>query len=395
MLVKCSTIILLFSFNLLIRAKIAQIDLTRTLPLGVVLQRQGKWEAFKNSLHKSKKSGSQIFDDYWNNFYLGNISIGTPPQTFQLVLDTGSSNIWVIDKNKCTNDACNGYPDNGGVQKDLFDSTKSSTFINQGNDMTLTYGEGKCEGTLALDVVTITGTGLSYHTQGFTNSYYIDNTFANQPVDGIYGLAWPSMAVGNVIPPMQNLLTQMDKPLFTVYLKELNEYNWPDYNAGSITYGAIDTQNCDSTVNYTPLTSLTYWQFKIDGVSTGSYSYTGSQQVFSDTGTSYLVGPTAQIQQIAAQIGATWSDYYDQYVIDCSKVNGLPDIVFTINGVKYNVPSKDYAHNFHRSDNTCVITLWDNNYGYGPAWVFGDTFIRAYCNIYDIGGKQIGFAKAK
>uniref|UniRef100_A0A914D4K4 Peptidase A1 domain-containing protein n=1 Tax=Acrobeloides nanus TaxID=290746 RepID=A0A914D4K4_9BILA len=259
--------------------------------------------------------------------------------------------------------------------------------------MTLTYGAGQCAGTVALDVVTITGTGLSYRTQGFSNAYYIDDIFGNDPIDGIYGLGLPR--TNDLIPPMWNLLSQLDKPLFTVYLKELNEYNWPDYNAGLITYGAIDTQNCDSTVNYTPLTSLTYWQFQFDEVSTGSYSYTGSQQALSDTGTSYIVGPTAQIQQIVAQIGATWSDYHDQYVIDCSKVNGLPDIVFTINGVKYNVPSKDYAHNFHRSDNTCEITIKDNNYGHGPAWVLGDAFIRAYCNIYDIGGKRIGFANTK
>ena len=40
-------------------------------------------------------------------------------------------------------------------------------------------------------------------------------------------------------------------------------------------------------------------------------------------------------------------------------------------------------------------TLWENNYGYDPAQVLGDTFIRAYCNIYGIGGKRIGLARTK
>lgn len=29
-----------------------------------------------------------------------------------------------------------------------------------------------------------------------------------------------------------------------------------------------------------------------------------------------------------------------------------------------------------------------------PLWILGDTFIRPFCNVYDIGKKRIGFAKA-
>ncbi|KIH49026.1 hypothetical protein ANCDUO_20900 [Ancylostoma duodenale] len=34
-------------------------------------------------------------------------------------------------------------------------------------------------------------------------------------------------------------------------------------------------------------------------------------------------------------------------------------------------------------------------FGMGPSWILGDPFIREYCNIYDVGNKQIGFAKSK
>ena len=65
--------------------------------------------------------------------YISTINIGTPPRALNFVIDTGSSDILVLLKNRHTSES-----------KELLDE-KSSTFARSGK-FDIKYGAGRCSG---------------------------------------------------------------------------------------------------------------------------------------------------------------------------------------------------------------------------------------------------------
>lgn len=65
--------------------------------------------------------------------YYGEIFIGNPPQKFQVIFDTGSSNLWVPSQ-KCISEACWTH--------NTYNSQVSSTYKNNGTMAVIKYGSG-------------------------------------------------------------------------------------------------------------------------------------------------------------------------------------------------------------------------------------------------------------
>uniref|UniRef100_A0A915CG08 Peptidase A1 domain-containing protein n=1 Tax=Parascaris univalens TaxID=6257 RepID=A0A915CG08_PARUN len=109
--------------------------------------------------------------------------------------------------------------------KKKFDSRKSSTYKSIGKPWQIQYGSGSCSGFFGVDTVRIGGIGaeaLVIPGTTFGQATNMDEGFSGSPIDGILGLAFQSLAVGNVMPPVNRAirLGLMD-PIFTVFLRHL------------------------------------------------------------------------------------------------------------------------------------------------------------------------------
>ena len=68
--------------------------------------------------------------------------------------------------------------------------------------------------------------------------------------------------------------------------------------------GGTDPAHYKGSFSYVPLSSKTYWQFKVDTMSVGGISKSDIQAI-ADTGTSLIAGPSETMTAINKEIGGT------------------------------------------------------------------------------------------
>jgi len=230
--------------------------------------------------------------------YYGQVTIGKPPQSFLVVFDTGSSNLWVPSVD------CPIWQ----ISCDLhtrYDHSKSSTYVKNGTAFSIQYGSGAVEGYLSQDSFGISNvTVLNQVFAEVTNEPGI--AFLAAAFDGIMGLAFETISVDSVAPVWYNLLAQnlVQEPVFAFWLSR--DPNAPANQGGELVLGGTDPSHYSGAFTYVPVTKKDYWQFYMDSLSVGSTQYcTGKCNAIADSGTSLLAVPSSVATAINKQIGAT------------------------------------------------------------------------------------------
>ncbi len=133
--------------------------------------------------------------NYYNYNYVGEICIGSPPQCFNTIFDTGSTNFW------CLSTHCNNGRAHNGVNN-AFDPELSSSYEPTNTYCEVMFGSGGLKGFFAWDDVRVgarhkasngeihTVIDVKHQTFGMiVNECVLDESF-----DCITGLAYPTMS---------------------------------------------------------------------------------------------------------------------------------------------------------------------------------------------------------
>jgi len=327
-----------------------------------------------------------VLKDVMNAQYFGEVGIGTPPQMFRVIFDTGSSNLWVPSSHcGILNIACRTHR--------RYKDSSSSTFQKNGTTFSIQYGTGSLTGYISKDNVKMGD--MTIKGQLFAEAIKEPGyTFVAAKFDGILGMGFPTIAVTGAVPVFNNMIDQslVDEPVFAFWLNRKLDGE----DGGELTLGGMDPAHYTGNFTWAPVTLSAYWEFKVDGMMFGDRPLcAGGCNAIADTGTSLMTGPTREVAQIYAAAGAT--PVSGVAIIDCTKIKSLPMYTIMIGGTKFTLTADQYVLKVTELGQTqCLlgITGMDIPAPAGPLWILGDVFLGPYYTVFDMGNKRVGFAAA-
>ncbi|TFY83622.1 hypothetical protein EWM64_g392 [Hericium alpestre] len=357
-----------------------------------------KLTARKGSFARHVRRVSPISEPLLDQFngtdlqWFGNISFGTPPQTFGVVFDTGSFDSEVPGI-QCGASCAN---------QNKFDFSKSSTFVslNRTGELDFATGGGVEPSDFeSLQVLEVndTMTLLGIATPDTTFFLITNQTagFFNDPYDGIVGMGFQPN--GGIFPSLRKA------GLPAIFSMFLTPHTVGD---AELTIGGVDESKLKGqTLTYAPILPPTdqtnFWQLASTNIIINSKDvqkslFDGLPMVF-DSGTSNIVMPTNLTNAMNALISPLIKPFgtLGAYGIPCSEIDSLPaEITFTFtdtNNKPFNltIPSRELnVGPLNEDPNTCQTLINALDEGVG---IIGGSLLKHYYSVWDVDQARMGF----
>eukprot|EP00930_Biecheleria_cincta_P072555 TRINITY_DN59935_c0_g1_i1.p1 TRINITY_DN59935_c0_g1~~TRINITY_DN59935_c0_g1_i1.p1 ORF type:complete len:409 (+),score=70.69 TRINITY_DN59935_c0_g1_i1:51-1277(+) len=332
-------------------------------------------------------------------FYYGEISVGTPPQSFRVLLDTGSSSLW-LPSSQCRRLPCLAhhryYAENSRTAK------QAAVRADGLQGVSTTFATGELTGSPVHDQFCMGG-GRSTGCAEVDLLAAEDESvfpFTRMPFDGILGL---SITPSTGTMASQSPLLALMRSSLHVFAVRLGAPRCDDGAAGEVTFAsdASELPLDHKAVFWAPLDpdaeEIGYWTVWLVSVSAGGKllqdchdgpSEPGCMAAV-DTGSPQIMGPEAAIE--------TAMEVLDPGLA-CSNYSRLPDLVFEIYSgeagrpVRLPLSSSDFVD---RNASSCSLKLQSIQMPpeKPPLWVLGGPLLRKFVSIYDLPSRRVGFSQ--
>merc|ERR1712151_1174511 len=276
--------------------------------------------------------------DYMNTQYFAEISVGTPAQSFKVVPDTGSSNLWLYSKS-CHSIAC--------LRHSRYSSKNSSTYVADGADFKIEYGSGGVEGFQSKDVVQM---GDAHATMTFGEIKKTSGAmFLVSQLEGILGLAYDTISVNKL--PVFIQSSDLTDHSFSFYLHDNPTESYMEIP------GIDETEGAFTKVETHKVKQQGYWALNLTGLKQGDTAIP-----------------------------------VDGITVDkkCKGIEELPDLTFTIDDHDYVLHYNDYV--LQVSDAQCILGIQSIDAPEGFNYIImGDVFMRPYPTKFDYDNNEVTF----
>ncbi|KAG8827877.1 hypothetical protein FRC19_011578 [Serendipita sp. 401] len=355
----------------------------------------------------------------FDTVYSARMELGTPPQSFDVLLDTGSSDTWVVAAGcKCTGLNCSGCTSG----KD-WDPSTSSTWTQRGKILNIQYGSGLVTGRTGKDVVSLGGFTINDQVIGL-----VDQAARTLPgtVEGLLGLAFGTLAKAGGTPWWLRVTAgdasdsggTLDGGLMSFWFSryvDSSDTSTDDHAGGQFTLGGTNSSLYTGDINFISLIQPAKWwliPLQAVGVEGGSSVEVaqGEDEAIIDTGTTLVGGEDSVLAEIFAQIpGAMKSTELPNngsrlngfYVLPC---NSTAVLTLTFGGEAYTYSTADLL--YQRIDDImpdyCLSSLFlfsskdPHSILYtpngAPYWLVGDSFLKNVYSVFSLGGGGEGEA---
>ncbi|KAK2590988.1 hypothetical protein QQS21_011324 [Conoideocrella luteorostrata] len=345
-----------------------------------------------------KRAGKAFEDKLYNKefFYATDVDIGNPSQRVTVLVDTGSSELWVnpdcrTAKSRQQAEQC--------VAFGKYDPRRSSNANGPFGKEELNYGDPSDRTTQTSATILYYADTLSLGGAKITNQTFGVVSQSKGQSQGILGLA-PDLKGGyNSNEPYSLVLSSMasegviSSRVYSLDLRHAND------QYGAVIYGGLDKSKFIGSLEKRPIVRGIKGEYRLAvemstvGVTTKSsanFKVAGADaNVMLDSGTTISRMHSAVALPILQALGAQ-DDGEGYFQVPCSLQTSAGSVDFGFGGKTIRVPFKDFILNLSSSSKTCYVGMVLTT----DQQILGDSVLRAGYFVFDWDNQQVHIAQA-